>query len=157
MFNRVQDFLRTWEFESAQTARLLDGITDAALSQSVAPGHRTMGELAWHLTTALREIAGKTGLQFHAPEKTAPQPSTAVEIRQNYRGAARNLSKAIADNWSDEDLQQRNDVYGMEWENGTTLMVLLHHQIHHRGQLTVLMRQAGLKLPGIYGPSADGP
>ena len=33
---------------------------------------------------------------------------------------------------------------------------LLHHEIHHRGQMTVLMRQAGLKLPGVYGPSADG-
>jgi uncharacterized damage-inducible protein DinB len=135
----------------------LDGITDAALSQRIAPGHRTLGELAWHLTTALQEIAGKTGLRFDAPEKMAPQPRTAVEIRQNYRGVARNLSNAIADNWTDETLEQSNDIYGMEWKNGTTLMVLLHHQIHHRGQLTVLMRQAGLKLPGIYGPSADGP
>ena len=34
--------------------------------------------------------------------------------------------------------------------------VLAHlflHQIHHRGQMTVLMRQAGLEVPGVYGPS----
>ncbi|MCK4657684.1 MAG: hypothetical protein KAT85_11650, partial [candidate division Zixibacteria bacterium] len=27
--------------------------------------------------------------------------------------------------------------------------------IHHRGQMTVLMRQAGLKVPGVYGPSME--
>ncbi len=157
MFTRVHDFLRTWELESAQTTRLLEMISDDALLQNVAPGHRTLGELAWHVTTALYEIAEKTGLRFHAPGKAVPQPETAVAIRENYWGAARNLSEAIAENWTDETMAECHEVYGMQWKNGTTLMVLLHHQIHHRGQMTVLMRQAGLKLPGIYGPSADGP
>ena len=26
---------------------------------------------------------------------------------------------------------------------------------HHRGQMTILMRQAGLLVPGMYGPSKD--
>lgn len=32
---------------------------------------------------------------------------------------------------------------------------LLSHTIHHRGQLTVLLRVMGAKVPGVYGPSAD--
>jgi uncharacterized damage-inducible protein DinB len=36
-----------------------------------------------------------------------------------------------------------------------TLQILVRHEIHHRGQMTVLMRQARLKLPGIYGPSKE--
>jgi len=31
--------------------------------------------------------------------------------------------------------------------------MLIAHQGHHRAQMTVLMRQAGLKVPGVYGPS----
>ncbi len=31
--------------------------------------------------------------------------------------------------------------------------MLMKHQIHHRGRMTVLMSQAGLKLTGIYGLS----
>jgi len=38
---------------------------------------------------------------------------------------------------------------------GTTLGVLLIHQAHHRGQLTVLMRRAGLVVPGIVGPNKE--
>jgi hypothetical protein len=39
--------------------------------------------------------------------------------------------------------------------NGSLLLFLLQHQSHHRGQMTVLMRQAGLSVPGIYGPSKE--
>lgn len=46
-------------------------------------------------------------------------------------------------------------MYGMKWEKGFTLQILMHHEIHHRGQMTVLMRQEGLKNPGIMGPSKE--
>jgi uncharacterized damage-inducible protein DinB len=35
------------------------------------------------------------------------------------------------------------------------LNVLLHHSIHHRGQLSTYLRPAGAKVPAIYGESYD--
>jgi alanyl-tRNA synthetase len=35
------------------------------------------------------------------------------------------------------------------------LDVLIKHQTHHRGQLTIGMRQAGLVTPGMYGPAKE--
>lgn len=32
---------------------------------------------------------------------------------------------------------------------------VMNHLIHHRGQLSVYLRQTGSKVPSIYGPSAD--
>lgn len=32
---------------------------------------------------------------------------------------------------------------------------VLHHLIHHRGQLTVYLRLLGIPVPGAYGPTAD--
>jgi uncharacterized damage-inducible protein DinB len=46
-------------------------------------------------------------------------------------------------------------MYGEKWTRGVTARVLLNHQTHHRGQMTILMRQAGLKVPGVYGPSKE--
>jgi uncharacterized damage-inducible protein DinB len=46
-------------------------------------------------------------------------------------------------------------MYGEKWTRGFTLYVLIAHQSHHRGQMTVLMRQAGLKVPGVCGPSKE--
>jgi uncharacterized damage-inducible protein DinB len=37
------------------------------------------------------------------------------------------------------------------------ILMMLHDQIHHRGQLSVYVRMAGGKVPSIYGPSADDP
>ena len=33
--------------------------------------------------------------------------------------------------------------------------VMLNHWYHHRGQLTVYLRELGVPIPSIYGPSAD--
>ncbi|HUJ75909.1 MAG TPA: DinB family protein, partial [bacterium] len=45
--------------------------------------------------------------------------------------------------------------YGRPWRRASVLSSLVRHQIHHRGQLTVLMRQAHLVVPGIYGPARE--
>ncbi len=33
--------------------------------------------------------------------------------------------------------------------------VMLNHWYHHRGQLTVYLRELNVPMPSIYGPSAD--
>ena len=52
-------------------------------------------------------------------------------------------------------LMLEDDMYGEMWAKGKTLGVLVTHQIHHRAQLTIVMRLAGLKVPGVYGPSNE--
>ena len=33
--------------------------------------------------------------------------------------------------------------------------IMLNHWYHHRGQLTVYLRQLNVPIPSVYGPSAD--
>lgn len=151
MFKSVKHFLGLWKRESENTAKVLGNLTDASLAQSVAPGYRNLGELGWHIATSVREIAGKTGLDFAAPTRTSPLPASASEISAGYRQAADGLAGAIQSGWTDETLMIKDKVYGYEWPRGFTLEILVFHEIHHRGQATVLMRQAGLNVPKIYG------
>ena len=46
-------------------------------------------------------------------------------------------------------------MYGEKWMRGVTLRVVTEHEVHHRGQMTILMRQAGLKVPGLFGPAKE--
>lgn len=46
-------------------------------------------------------------------------------------------------------------MFGQKMSKGEILFFLIQHQIHHRGQMTILMRQAGLTVPGLYGPSKE--
>jgi uncharacterized damage-inducible protein DinB len=82
-------------------------------------------------------------------------PARASEIQSQYVDAAKALSEAVEQQWTDDTLRVTDEVYGARWPRGLTLEVMLRHEIHHRGQLTVLMRQAGLKVPGVYGPALE--
>ena len=155
MFTSVDRFLQTWSHESAQTARVMAALTDESLSQRVAEGYRSLGELAWHVVASQKEIAGKTDLEYDAPLNRDPVPKRAAEMHSAYVDAAKSLAQAVGRQWTDDTLGVKDTLYGREWPRGFTLAVVLFHEIHHRGQMTVLMRQAGLKVPGVYGPSAD--
>ena len=49
MFRRIDDFLRCWKEESGKTLDVFKAVPDAALDRAVAPGHRDLRRLAWHL------------------------------------------------------------------------------------------------------------
>jgi uncharacterized damage-inducible protein DinB len=100
-------------------------------------------------------MGGRTGLGVQGPGENDPVPPTAEEISARFKEAADSLAHEIRTTWGDSDLEVEDDMYGESWPRGKTLAALLNHQTHHRGQMTVLMRQAGLRVPGVYGPSRE--
>lgn len=155
MFTNLEDFFTEWHEEAKLTQRILDALTDESLHQEVADGYRTLGRLGWHLVTTLDEMVSHTGLQFSSAKFGTPVPETAEEIAEAYRFSNQSMVTAMKENWTDETLKEEYDMYGEMWNGATVLKVLYAHQIHHRGQMTVLMRQAGLKVPGLYGPAKE--
>jgi uncharacterized damage-inducible protein DinB len=155
MFTKLRHFERAWTFESEGTLRLLRGLTDTSLVQAIAPQERTLGRVAWHITTSIAEIMERTGLKLEGPGKASPLPILAADIAAGYERVSRSLLDVLARTWTDDSLQETDDMYGEKWKRGVTLSSLISHQAHHRGQMTVLMRQAGLKVTGIYGPARE--
>ncbi len=151
----IEDFTTLWKQESAETQKVLDAITDASLSQPVTNDHRTLGRVAWHITGTVKEMMERTGLHVEGPEEHASVPSLAKAIAQTYAKSSQSLLDEVRKHWTDATLAQKDEMYGEQWTRATTLQVLVLHQVHHRGQATVLMRQAGLKVPGIYGPAKE--
>jgi uncharacterized damage-inducible protein DinB len=72
-------------------------------------------------------------------------------------------ARSLVDEASDAQLAQPWSLT----QNGETLLTmprlavlrsfLLNHGVHHRGQLSVYLRLREVKVPSIYGPSADEP
>ena len=155
MYYKIDDFLSDWDFESQSTLKLLSALTNASLNVKVTPEGRSLGYLAWHIVISLGEMMNRTGLQVDSPPIESDAPASAGEIRTAYEKSSLRLISEIRTKWNDDTLQMESDMYGEKWKNGVTLGALITHQIHHRGQMTVLMRQAGLKVPGIYGPARE--
>ncbi len=155
MLRKIGDFRKNWDYEAEMTGKVLKSLTDASLGQKVTESGRDLGFLAWHLCQKLGEMLEKVGLTVEAPPHDASRPAKASEIADAYDRAAASLIEQVTANWNDEILLQKDEMYGETWERGLTLFYVITHQAHHRGQMTVLMRQAGLPVPGVYGPSKE--
>lgn len=154
MYRKIEDFVRDWEYEADHTSKVFDALTEESLRQVVADGHRTLGRLAWHITQTIPEMMNRTGLSVTGVDEHAPVPGLA-EIRKAYKAASTSLLREITSKWNDASLETEDNMYGENWKRGLTVKALMMHQTHHRGQMTVLMRQAGLKVPGLYGPALE--
>jgi uncharacterized damage-inducible protein DinB len=155
MLRTIEDFQKDWAYEAEATTKLLRALSDESLKQKVSDTGRALGYLGWHLTQTLGEMMGHTGLRVDAPGISEACPANGSAIADAYEKAARSVGEEVGKNWTDETLLQEDNMYGETWARGLTLFYLITHQAHHRGQMTVLMRQAGLKVPGIYGPSKE--
>lgn len=155
MYRTVEDFLLDWENESSATMKILHSLTNGSLNQKVTPEGRSLGFLAWHLVLTLSEMGSKMGLQLTAPAEDSEPPVVAGEIASTYDISSKSLLEAVRRSWTDRSLNDEIDMYGEMWKRGGALSALVLHQTHHRAQMTVLMRQAGLKVPGVYGPSRE--
>ncbi len=155
MFYKLDDFYKALEQHTGATKRILGTLTDENLNQAVAEGHRTAGQIAWHMVTTIPEMMSGTQLPLSAVDPKTPPPSSADEIRSGYDKVYEELSAAIKKDWTDETLGVVDNMYGEEWPRGLTLGILINHEVHHRGQMTVLLRQAGAKVPGVFGPAKE--
>ena len=156
MFTSIQHFKQSFESEMKFSSGIMGALTDASLGQAVNKDHRTIGRIAWHIITTYPEMAGQIGIEFSGVGKDDPMPTTAAPFKDAYDKVSGAVLEYVTANWTDETLLQFDDLYGDQWEKGRTLFILIKHEAHHRGQMTVLMRQAGLKFPDIYGPTLEG-
>lgn len=155
MFTSIETFIAAWEQERAATLRIFDRLTPESLETRASAESRTLGRLAWHLAVTIGEMSHRGGLEVDGPTEEGDVPDLA-RITATYRRASESLVEALRRQWTDATLGKSFEMYGGEmWTGGVTLGALLCHEIHHRGQMTTLMRLAGLAVPGPYGPARE--
>lgn len=152
MFSSIKHFTAVWESETASTLSCLHHLTDESLSKDIVHDYRTIDRLANHIVDCAASIPHEAGLPVEG--YTKQHYATKEALIEAYTRLTDAVKHAITQ-WTDATLQEETAMYGETWKKGFALWVTFVHQIHHRGQLTVLMRAAGLKVPGIYGPAKE--
>ncbi|RDI36881.1 DinB family protein [Falsibacillus pallidus] len=155
MFTSKNDFLQEWNREAAVTQKVLDALTDESLKQEIAPDMFSIGSLSWHITGATYYFPSQVGITFEVPDLRKDAPKSASEISETYKLVSDRLAEAVSEQVSDERMNEMINLFGIDMPVQAVFRLLIQHQAHHRGQLTVLMRQADLKVPGVYGPSKE--
>lgn len=152
MYRQIDDFLQEWSNASKGTLQVLQALTDDKLNQNIVEGHSTLGWLGWHLVGAAGYFSYLAGLKVPMIRQEDPVPTTAADIVTAYENIANGIKEEVA-KLSNEDLLEVVNGFTAPMPKGALLRVLIDHQTHHRGQMTVLLRQAGLPVPGVMGPT----
>ncbi|TKH01582.1 hypothetical protein FC682_22920 [Peribacillus simplex] len=155
MYSTISDFIKEWNKEAILTQNVLDSLTDDSLEQLVYPEGRTLGRIAWHFTTNIPDYLAHFGLKIDRIESSENVPSSAQEIAITFKNVSSHAAKIIEQQWTDASLELIQEAFGRQETNASILMGLIKHIVHHRGQVTVLMRQAGIKPYGVYGPPKE--
>ena len=151
MFTSIETFKSVWEMETVATLSCFDKLTDESLSKELVSEYRTLGRLVNHIVDCAVSIPHEAGLPVSYVKETYTTKKALIDAYKENTGK---VAAALSE-WTDATLQEDVIMYGETWKKGFALWVAVVHQVHHRGQLTVLLRLAGLKVPGVYGPCKE--
>jgi uncharacterized damage-inducible protein DinB len=157
----IDEILQELEQEGPGTRRVLERLPEGQLEWRPHPKSMTMGQLAMHVANLPGAIV-EVSLRPFDVNTPVPRPgaSSVAEILGVFEESlerARRLLRTM----NDADLAAPWSMMNGERElwsipRGAFLRsVLLNHWYHHRGQLTVYLRQTGALVPAVFGDSAD--
>jgi uncharacterized damage-inducible protein DinB len=156
--HELERFLKTWDFESQLTAKLLRSLPADKYDFRPDAGGRSLGELAWHLAEidAYMTFGIEQGKFDGAKPPGIERPKTIEALAPGYERIHADAVARVR-KFKPEDLDRDVIFFDGKPRKASEILwlPLLHHLIHHRGQLSLLCRLAGGTVPGIYGPNRE--
>jgi uncharacterized damage-inducible protein DinB len=156
--NELDRFFATWDYETQGTLKLLRALPKDKYDFRPDAQGRTLGELAWHLAEGDAYITQgiDTGV-FFGSEKPAhlDRPKTVDGLASGFevvhRDALARMKKLTV-----ADLDRKVNFFTTPMPIRDVMWsYVIHHGIHHRGQLSLMCRLAGGQPPGLYGPNRE--
>ena len=158
----VDSILAELDQEAATTRRILERVPTDKLAWTPHAKSMNLGQLAMHIATVPGTIAGFVSgpvFEMSGTFKQGAATSTAEVMTALDQSLAK--AKEILNGLDDATITSS---WSMK-AGGKTIMtmprlavirsILLNHWYHHRGQLSVYLRELDIPLPSIYGPTAD--
>ncbi len=160
----IDGMLQELDQEAQTTRRVLERVPDDRLDWRPHEKARTLGQLALHVAITPGGVAqlAASPSPAQAPDFSGPEPSPkraselVPALEESIATAKRTLGglddATLTATWrlmrGERDLMAIPRVAFLR-------SIMLNHWYHHRGQLTVYLRELGVPIPSIYGPSAD--
>jgi uncharacterized damage-inducible protein DinB len=157
----IEALLQELEHEAKTTRRVLERVPGDRLAWKPHDKSMSLGQLALHVAVIpgrIAEMAQQTPYQIRSfTQPGATSASELVPALDQSVAKAKEILRtmddaALAQTWRALD----GDREIMAIPVAAVLRtIMLNHWYHHRGQLSVYLRQVGALVPSIYGPSAD--
>jgi uncharacterized damage-inducible protein DinB len=157
-----QEYLSEFDHEMESTRKLLECVPEEKFAWKPHDRSMSLASLAGHISDMVGWgdlVISQDKLEL-TPDNMPQAPTTKAGLMQSLESNIGKSRKAIegasdaqlAKNW--EFLYGGHAIFSMP-RTQVLRSVVLNHVIHHRGQLSVYLRLLDVKIPGMYGPSAD--
>ena len=154
--------LADYDHEVGTTRKLLERVPDDDLSWRPHEKSMTLGGLATHLGNIPNwagSILNEASFDLAAAPPNLSERASRQDILDAFDAATRQtrgwMDKSDAEYMGRWSLRRGgHEMFSMP-RIAAFRSFVLHHMIHHRGQLSVYLRLNDIPVPSIYGPSAD--
>lgn len=154
MYRALEDFIEDWTTSAAGTLAVMKAITDEKMNVAIVEGHNTLAWLSWHLIGTAGLFGRMVGFNVPAIGRDEAIPDTMAAIVGKYEEVMAAYASEVK-KLTDDSITEEVNGFNGPIARGKILRILIEHQTHHRGQMTVLLRQAGLTVPGVMGPTKE--
>jgi uncharacterized damage-inducible protein DinB len=158
----IKELLQELEQEAQTTRRVLERVPENQLTWRPHEKARTLGELALHVATVPGGVASLAASPSPAqvPDFIDPSPQSASELIPTLDQSIATAQRVLG---GMDDGELLSTLRLMKGEREVFALprvaflrsIMLNHWYHHRGQLSVYLRELDVPIPSIYGPSAD--
>lgn len=149
--------------EAANTRRLLASVPMEKADWKPHDKSMTLGALATHVAEIFTWISATLNyseLDFATFKYEPPKLTTQEEllaffddvVAQNTSVLSNTAESVFLENWT---MRNGETVYFTLPKVAVVRTWVFNHLYHHRGQLTVYLRLLDIKVPGMFGPTAD--
>ncbi len=157
--DELKAFFATWDHEAAKAAALIRAIPEDRYDFRPDPAGRSLGELAWHLAEGDAYMSLLAARGSWTPGEKPPgveRPRTVAELAPGFERVHAEARARLA-HLASADLAREIATPGGHAKSVSRVLweMVLYHLIHHRGQLSLMVRLAGGIAPGMYGPNRE--
>jgi len=160
----AQTFLHELQHEAGNTRKMLLAMSEDVLGYKPAQKSWTMAELAchiaesyyWYVPTFKANFMDFAAYTYDKGDSTTVAGIIA-KFEENLKAASECLEAVDSDAVFGEIwiMKMGEAIIGEMPRAVVVRSMLMNHLYHHRGQLSIYLRAAGKKVPGIYGPTSD--
>jgi uncharacterized damage-inducible protein DinB len=157
----IDGLLQELEQEAQTTKRVLERVPQEHLGWKPHPKSFSLGQLALHIA----QVPGGVAEFVMQPNPAPPtfvqeQAKTSAELVPTLEQSVAKAKTVLGGLDDDAAMEMWRMVVGgrelMAMPRAAFLRaIMLNHWYHHRGQLTVYLRQLNVPVPSVYGPTAD--
>jgi uncharacterized damage-inducible protein DinB len=163
----VKSLLAEFEHEAENTRKLLNAIPDSALNYKPSEKNWSTGQLAshiaevynWYQPTLHENVMDMAAYKYDKGD-ISKAANIVAKFEENVKNARQALETAsdesMFENWKMVMGSEDNVIFPEMPRIQVTRSFLFNHLYHHRGELVIYLRATGNKVPGLYGPTADG-